>query len=257
MKKEVKEEPKKKKEIIAEEKTEAKELHLAPEKQGKLKKASKFVYIMTKIARIFVIIGIVCLFLAMIFIPICTSNIKVEEGYEAKAFEIFGHRIEYSRTDSKIILIDPDDPNENQEITAETDVASLNDVFDFIENNDLTKLTVYSEIVMCMAVGLLVITAMILKRVYLFFKNINREKTPFILENIELLRSIMKLLIVSVVVSLVFNFVASLLMESAISIHIDLTGIVEIVMVYVVILIFEYGNKLQLATKGKIYSNYD
>ncbi len=271
MEKKSKEEPKKKKnsvpakkkEVIIEEKIEekkepeVKEIHLGKEKQKRLKIASKFIYILTRIAQIFVLIGIVGLFIAMLFVPIFTTNIKVQKGVEKNYIEIFDKKIEYTRTEDKVTFTDPEDTEKDTEIKTKKEVDSLNKVLEYLEENDLSLLTISCELLFFLIAGLLFVVSMILKRVYLLFKNINNENSPFILENVELLKTITKLLIASFIISMVIDIIASLLISLSISINISFTSIMEIAIVYSAALIFEYGHKLQNTTKGKIYSEND
>ena len=92
----------------------------------------------------------------------------------------------------------------------------------------------------------------IFKKVHDFFKNLHDESTPFIAENIELLKEIGKLLIVGVIVGFIIGVISTLVVGT--SLFVSTTGILEILAVFVAMYIFKYGYKMQKDTKGKIYS---
>lgn len=270
-KKEVKKEKKKatkkvaeKKEIVKKEVKEERQepsekvIHFEEDKQKKLKLASKFLYIMTKISQVLVVIGIVGMFIAMICVPIFTSNIKVKnKGSDMNTIELFDTKVNYTREKEKVTFYEVEDIENKVEIKNKKDVEAVNKVFDYLEKNDLSKLTIFVEIIFVLATVSLFILYIILKNAYLLFKNINKEYSPFILENIEILKKITKLLIYSLVVSLIIELVVTIVIGTDYSLNLSFTNIIEIVIVYGLSLIFEYGNKLQNATKGKIYTDID
>jgi hypothetical protein len=231
--------------------------HLGKEEQKRLKLASKFIYVMAKIFQVLMIIGIVGIFIAMIVIPIFTVNIKAEVREGVASVKIFDKKLNYVRNSEKITIYEAEDVENKVEITDKKDIESLNRVFDYLEENDLSKLTVYTEIVLILSVVSLFIIYLIMQKLNILFKNINRDYSPFMLENVDILKSMTKLLLCALVVSYVIEIVVSLAVDYNISTNINLTNIIAIVIVYAMSLIFEYGNKLQNATKGKIYSEYD
>ena len=245
----------KKEEKKVEEKTTSKDYSIEKKDQKRLKGISKFFYIIAKALKVFAIIGIVGVAIAMLVIPVLTANVKTEKKEDASVLKIFDNDIYYRRGEKsfEIFKLD-DDGNESEktEITTQGDIDNLNELFDYLEKNDLAKVTVYAEIILALVVAALVIEIMVLNKVYKFFKNIYNEKTPFIKENIELLQKVAKLSIIELCIGIVMSMVSAIMINSSFSM--SLTNIMEILLIFVLIYIFKYGYNMQNDTKGKIYS---
>ncbi len=245
-----KKEEKIKEEKIKEEKV--KDYSIEPKHQKNFRRICKAIYVVATILKVFTIIGIVGIVIGMITIPILSSNIKVNAKDEIKNVEIFGHKINYIREEKSIIIYEEEKENDKTEITDKSDVKTLNEIIDYIEENDLTKMSLLLEFELAVSIGALVVTYITLKKTYLLFKNMYSKETPFIKENVELLTSISKLLIASLIISVVLSSINSFIFDT--SDTYSITSVVEILIVYCAIYIFEYGIKMQKETKGKIYS---
>lgn len=241
MKKEIKEEKETKKDYSIEEKD-----------QRRLKGISKFIYVIAKILKVFTIIGIVGMFIAMIAVPIITGNLKVTKGEEESVISLFDNNIYYRRSDKKFELYDKNDSDNNVEVTNKKDVARINEVFDYLEENDLTLATIFIEVEFALLVVILFIQIKIFNKTHDLFKNIYDKDSPFVEENINILKEMGKLLIIALIVSIVMDIVSSFVISS--TTRLGGISIVEILIVYVGLYIFKYGYNLQKDTKGKIYS---
>lgn len=258
-----KEKPKKKKteKVVAKEKVvetkekvEAKKDFAIEEKEQKrLKGISKFIYIVAKIIQVFLIIGIVGVVIAMICIPIVTSNISFSKGTEVNSIKAFGKEVEYIRTEKEITFYEKGKYEDKEVITKESDVKTLNKVFDYLERKDLSTLGLIVELELVLVIVLLFIELFIFRRVYSFFKNIHDKESPFILENVDLLKNTGKLLIYSYVVTLAIAIVTSIVLSNSASVNIEFRSIIVIVGVFALAYIFQYGCNLEKVTKGKIY----
>ena len=248
---------KKKKETkeIVKETEKAKDLSIEKQNQKRLKGISKFIYVFAKILKVFGIIGIVGVVIAMIAVPIVTSNIKTEKAEDGtNVLKLFDNDLYYKRTDTSFEFFEKDKVEDKTIVKSKSDVETLNRVFNYLEKNDMTKLNIFVEVELILVVAVLVVEIMVLNRVYSFFKNIHNENTPFMRENIDLLRSAGKLLIIALIISMIMGIGGSIVINSSVNISINFTSIFEILGVYALVYIFEYGYKLQNETKGKIYS---
>ncbi len=235
-----------------EEKTNPNDFAIEEKSQKNLKTISKIISVFAKIGEVFSIIGIVGIVIAMITVPIITSNIKVSNSEEIKYVEVFGQQVVYERTEDKISFYLKDDEEHKTEVTDKSDVVALGKAIDFIEDKNLSKIAIIAEVYFVLIIAVLVVTVLELKKVYQLFKNINEGNTPFTKENNELLRSIGKYLLIIFVISFVMEMFTSMIFDT--SSPLNITTISEILFVYCIIYIFEYGFKLQKATKGRIYS---
>ncbi len=240
----------KEKETKKEEKV--KDYSIEEKHQSNLKGICKFIYIVAKIFRVFTIIGVVGVIIGMITIPILSANIKVNAKDEIKNVEIFGTKINYIREGNSIIIYENGKDEDKTEITDKSDVKIFNDIIDYIEENDLTKVSLILELELALVIASLFVSYFLLKKVEELFRNICEKETPFIKENIELLKGMTKLLIASLIISVVIGVINSFIFDTSNSLRI--VSVAEILVVYCAIYIFEYGLKMQKETKGKIYS---
>ena len=256
MKKEIKEE---KKEAKKEEKKEVVKDYSIDEKSQKgLKGISKAFYIIAKVLKVFCIIGIVLMFLLMIALPIFTTNIKVEKGDQENVIKVFDNDYYYKRDEKNIKIYEKDEEGKEknaEEIHGQKNIDAMNKVFDYLEDNDLSKVTIFGEIALTVAVVLLFIEIAVLNKWYQFFRNIHDKTTPFIKENVDLLKEAAKYLLIILGITVVLDICVSLMFNA--SITIGYANIAEILAAFLLIYIFEYGCKLQNETKGKIYSKED
>jgi hypothetical protein len=243
---------KKKVEVVEEVKEKKKDYSIEKEEQRKLKGISKFLYVFTKVIRIFVIIAVVVIAIAMAAVPIVTSNVETIKKDEQTILKVFDNELYYKRTETTFEFYEKDDVDNITKITKKSDVDTLNKMFDYFEENDMTKATIIAEVEFGLLIVALVIETIILKKVYKFFKNIHDEKTPFIEENITLLKAMGKLSIIALIVSVVINVILSIVFDSTFSLN--FVNVVEILGIYFLLYVFKYGYKMQKETKGTIYS---
>lgn len=246
---------KEKEEKKVEEKVTTKDYSIEKQDQKRLKGISKFLYVVAKILKVFAIIGIVGIALVMLCIPIISSNIKTEKKENANVIKVFDNDIYYRRGEHNFEIFKLDDngnETEKTEIKTQGDINTLNEVFDYLEKNDYTKITVYAEIVLALVIVALVIEIKILNKVQDFFKNIYFKTTPFTEENVDLLEGIAKLSIIEFVIGGVISIVSAIFINRGTTV--PMTSIFTIVVLYAFVYIFKYGYKLQKETKGKIYS---
>ncbi len=238
------------------EKEKEKNYSLEKKESKRLKGISKFIYVVTKICEVCVTVGLVCLILAMLVVPVLSSNVKVnfkeDSGITSGTITVLDQEITYERSENLVTINDGDNKNGLEIVSNPKDVDTFNKALAYLEQGNYTTAIMFVEFELLIIAIILVIEILILKKVYHFFKNIRNEETPFSKENIELLEKFGKLLIYAFVISLVSKIINSIILNN--SMNINLTDIMEILFVYCLLYIFKYGYKLQKETKGKIYS---
>lgn len=241
------------------EKEKEKNYSLEKKESKRLKGISKFIYVVTKICEVCVTVGLVCLILAMLVVPVLSSNVKVnfkeDSGITSGTIKVLDQKITYERSETLVTINDGDNKNGFEIVSNPKDVDAFNKALAYLEKGDYTTAIMFVEFELLIIAIILVIEILILKKVYHFFKNIRNEETPFSKENIELLEKFGKLLIYAFVISLVSKIINSIILNN--SMNINLTDIMEILFVYFLLYIFKYGYKLQKETKGKIYSEQE
>ena len=112
---------------------------------------------------------------------------------------------------------------------------------------------IFFEIGFAFLAAFLVILIKTLKHLELLFENINKGETPFTLENVNHIKKMAYLLIACIILSSFGQTIMNIPMDS--DIEFSMFDIVEILFLYSMSLIFEYGYELQLDSKGKIYGD--
>ncbi len=85
------------------------------------------------------------------------------------------------------------------------------------------------------------------------FTNIKEGDTPFTLDNVEHIRKMFKLLIACIILSMIGGAIINIPFKGDLDIDVDILSIVQILFLYSMSLIFEYGYEIQLDSKGKMY----
>ncbi len=160
-----------------------KDYSIEEKSQKRLKGISKFISVLAKIGRIFLIIGIVGLLIAMIAVPIVSSNTKVTKGEEESVITVFDHDIYYRRSDLKFEIYDKEDLDNKQVVTNKSEVEKINQVFDYLEKNDFTAATIFIEVELSVCVGILFFQVIVFKKSEQYLKNIQDKTTPFLQQN--------------------------------------------------------------------------
>lgn len=130
-------------------------------------------------------------------------------------------------------------------------ISKLEEVFD---KHSKGSIILFVELLMAFVVAELIINVIIFKYLEKLFKNINREDTPFTIENSEYLRKMSWLIISSIAVGVVSSMVASLLVDTDTGFNISLVGVLEALFVFSMAYVFKYGaanNETKKLKKGK------
>jgi len=212
-------------------------------KQKEVKNLSNIIGLIGKIGSIVLKVAIPFIIIVMILVPYVISNVKVEKN-----------RIEF-KTDN-IKIIDKNKIEINDIIIGEFDEdISENQVIKMFEKNSNLKIIIYIEIGLVFLLIDIIIMIIILSYVEKLFNNIKKNNTPFTLDNVNFIKRISYLMIVLILITpiagIIFNSLLNLTTEDN---PIELMNILEILIIFSMSYIFEYGYEIQKDSKGKIYS---
>ena len=217
------------------------------EKQKKMKGLSKAIYILSKIGEIVLKIGIVCILLVMIFIPFLVNNVEVKND-----------EIIYNN-DSKIKIVDTNGEESlnisNIEILDEDSKDTIIMIKDVFLNNSKTKIIIVTESGLALIITYIILLIIVLKYMQKLFKNINEGDTPFTLENVKYIKKMAYIMIATIVLSGIGSGIFDLLTKSSYSIDLKSFNLIEILFLFAISYIFEYGYEIQLDSKGKMYGD--
>ena len=160
--------------------------------------------------------------------------------------------IEIVDEDNKIVLKHDDvvlaDVSNQESIVTIRNVISGN-------LNNKALLIGYCEVALITLVAYLVLSVFMLKRLEKLFNNINNGDTPFTLENVEHIKKIAYLMITLIILPYVGGTIFGILLNRNLDVSFELFSVVEILILFVISYIFEYGYEIQLDSKGKMYGD--
>ena len=213
-------------------------------KQQRVKTLTKILSLIGKIGGIVTKIGIGFVTCIMIIIPIFISNIDIKEDKIIAS----GNIITITELEDGIRL----SSSENEHI-------KLGD----INNNDIEKvkkaynkydkkvLIVLLETTFAVLITFLVFVTKVLKHLEKLFTNIHEGDTPFTLDNVNHIKKMSYNMIAAIIASAVGTTLLSISMAG--DVEINLFNIVEIIFLFAMSYIFEYGYYIQKDSNGKMY----
>lgn len=218
------------------------------EKQKKVKALSKIIAVIAKIGWISSIVGISIIALTMVVLPIALKDINVKDNKIIANNNV----IEVVDVDNKITL-----KHDNIIIATESNQESVAIIKDVINSNLNNKalLIAYTETALITLIACLVLSILMFKRLEKLFNNINEGDTPFTLENVEHIKKIAYLMIGLIILPNLGGTIFELILKKDLDVSFELFNVVEILIIFVISYIFEYGYEIQLDSKGKMYGD--
>lgn len=218
---------------------------LNEEEQKRMKTLSKILYLIGRIGKIVCRVGIGFIVAAMILMPIVLYKIEVKEDTLV--------------ADGNVVRVL--ESVDGVKITVYNDHIILSDLTKKDVNvlkNSLTRfnkpvLIVLYELSFAVLIGFVVIVIQLLKHLEKLFLNINEGETPFTLENVSHIKKISYFMIAAIVVSSIGSTLLSIVTTAEVNIDFNLFNVGEIIFLYAMSYIFEYGYRIQKDSKGTMY----
>lgn len=217
------------------------------EKQKKMKALSKIIAIMAKIGRIAIYICIPFIVLAMIVLPPLVNNVDVVDNKIILKNTATINIIENENN----VTIEVD----GKKISEENDKQAILTIKDVLTNNSKSKIIIYGETGLAFLVVYVVVASVILLYLERLFNNINKYETPFTLENVRYIKLIAYLLIANIVLPAIFGGLFEVIIGNSFDFNMNMTSLIEILFLYSMSYIFEYGYELQLDSNGRMYGD--
>lgn len=224
------------------------------EKQKKMKGISKAIYVLARIGKIVTTISIPIIVFLLIVTPIFISNIELKD--DTIVFK--GARI-----DDKITITEE---KSNEGITLELkandiliadakDQDTILQMKNVLENNSKGQIIVFLELGYGCLIVCLVLYIMTFSRLEKLFININQGDTPFTLENVKYIKEMAKLMIIALILPTGGGLIFENILESDLDVGFELFDVIQILFLFGISYIFEYGYEIQLDSRGKIYGD--
>ena len=211
-------------------------------KQKEMKTLSNAIGIIGKIGAIVLKVSIPFVIVAMLMVPYVVSNLEIKEN-------------EISFASESIKIVDENKVEINGVIVAGYDgELTNNEVVYMMTHYSKIELICYFELAIVSLLVVIVIMMVIFTCVEKLFHNIKNELTPFTLDNVKYIKKISYLMIALIVFTPISSAIMSLVSGSPSGEFNGIMGVLEILIIFSMSYIFEYGYEIQKDSNGKIYS---
>ena len=213
-------------------------------KQKEVKTLSNVISMIGKIGSIVLKVAIPFIIIAMLIVPYIVSNLEVKEN-------------EITFKSESIKIVDENKIEVHGVIIGEYDGdLADNEVIKIFKNNSNIKIISYFETAMIFLIIDIVIMIIILNYVEKLFNNIKNNQTPFTLENVGFIKKISYLMIALIFITPISDTLFSIIssVSNGGENPFEIMNILEILIIFSMSYIFEYGYEIQKDSKGKIYS---
>lgn len=217
------------------------------EQQNKMKGLSKALEIIAKIGKILCIVCIPIIIASMILLGIVAQNIEIVDD---KIIYNGAEKISVIEKADQIIL------KTNDTIIASVkNQAEVLKIKEFLENNSKIMILGYIEAGFTFLIISLIFASMMFHALEKLFKNINKGETPFTLENVNYIKKIAYLMIIITILPNIIGVIFEAILQIDLNIGFELFSFIEILFLFSIAYIFQYGYEIQLDSKGKIYGD--
>lgn len=221
------------------------------EKQKKIKGISKAIYVLARIGKIACKVAIPIIILIMIATPFFLKNIEVENN------ELIwnGSNDKFSITDdeNKITLKYNDNIILADDNSQSANIKYIEKFIGVLNNNSKYLVIGYIEVGFICVVISVFLYEMILSRLEKLFINISQGDTPFTLENVKYIKDMAKLMLLVLILPNLGGIIFEKIFLMDLNIGFEAFDVVQIVFIFGISYIFEYGYELQQDTKAKMY----
>lgn len=222
------------------------------EKQQKMKGLSKAIYVIARICKIVLIITIVILL-----------GIMASTPYLVKNTEIIDNQIVFNGAENGLIVIEEKTDSaarirmqyKNIVIADASQQNEISLIKDIMTNYSKGTILCYFEMGCLFAVIYLILSIIILRHLEKLFVNINNGDTPFTLENVTHIKKMAYLMIAAIVLPFAAGSLFEMIMKTDLNVEFEMYNVIEILFLFSMAYIFEYGYEIQLDSKGKIYGD--
>lgn len=213
-------------------------------KQKEVKTLSNVISLIGKIGAIVLKVAIPFIILGMILVPYIVNNIEIKDKeivFKTDNIKIIG--------ENKIEIHDI--------IIGEFDIQDEDyDVIEMFEDNSNIKIITYIETGLVFLLVELCIMIIILGCVEKLFNNIKDKTTPFTLDNVKYIKKISYLIIALILITPISDILFSIILgiSTGGSSPFELMSILEILIIFSMSYIFEYGYEMQKDSQARMYN---
>lgn len=223
------------------------------EQQKKMKLISKTIYLIARISRILVMVCIPIIISSMILLGIVTSKIRIVDNginNDEISFNIMKDRVIIGENNDSIFVKVNDKLETINDIKTKETITIIKD---FLKDHSKYVALGYVEVGLLFLIVCLILVIIILKHLENLFYNINNGDTPFTLENSIHIKKIAYLMIVITILPNIVGVIFELILNYDLNVGFEMFSLIEILFLFSIAYIFQYGYEIQLDSKGKMY----
>jgi len=214
------------------------------EKQNQMKGISKILLLVGKITSIVLRVAFGFLIAAMILLPIGFKYVDIEDG-------------KIVSKDKKIQIVEVGKSTEirigDHVVATDVKQSDIDNISPAIERYGEPGVIILLEVGMVFLGAFIIVLIKSLGHLEKLFKNINEGDTPFTLDNVEHIKMMAYLMITCIVLSAIGQTILNIPLRSEIDLDFNVLNVIEILFLYSMSLIFEYGYEIQQDSKGIMY----
>lgn len=220
------------------------------EKQAEMKGLSKALYILARIGKILVTISFPIIIASMLLIP-----------YLINSIEVLDNTIMFKGSEDAIV-VEEEMVGEQKKVTVkfngmviadETNQENIVKMKDVLESHSNFAIIGYLEVGFLFLLVNVFFYRIILGHLEALFVNINNGDTPFTLENVKHIKRMAFFMIATIVLPNFAGAIFEIILQSDLDIGFEVFDVVQILFLFSMAYIFEYGYEIQLDSKGKMY----
>ncbi|MBR3146461.1 MAG: helix-turn-helix transcriptional regulator [Bacilli bacterium] len=217
---------------------------LKKEKQKQMKGISKVLSLVGKITSIVLRVALGFLVLAMILVPFGFQFLDIKDGH-------------LTTKDKKIQIVEVGKSTEirigDHVVAADMKAKDINTMAMAIDQFGETGVVILLELGMIFLGAFIIVLIKSLEHLELLFKNINEGDTPFTLDNVDHIKKMAYLMITCIILSSIGQTILNIPLRGQVNLELNILNIIEILFLYSMSIVFEYGHEIQLDSKGKMY----
>lgn len=203
----------------------------------KMKGLSKALSIISKICKVFIIIGGCAIVFAMIVIPLLFKKITVTNN-ELKI-----------NNESVLTITEKEDKMQitlfGTSILVDTSKEEFAEIEKIFNEKSKGMLLTYIEATLCISIATLLIVYMALHYIDKLFTNIMNEKSPFTMDNVNYIRRCGYYLIAAIAVPLVLSGIFEIITKTELMFNWNLVEVILILVIFTMSYVFEYGYNVE------------
>lgn len=221
-------------------------IKLKKEQQVKMKALSKCISTFSKIGKVF---SIICFSFVLVFMIIL--------GLVINKIDVINNQIVYNNSDNVLKVEEKSDNLSisifNLKALSIDSAEEIDKVKEILSSNSKLINIGYVETALVFIATSFVFIYILLNLLEKLFNNIHNGDTPFTLENVGYVKKLSYIMIVLAILPNIINAILDDLLKINMSSNYPVFSIIQILFMFCISYIFQYGYALQLDSKGKMY----